>query len=96
MEPFKRFTMTRRDCRWWKSRLLLDGRRLEMLMELRVGFVIDFVFCFFFLRRWFFLALHSVVWGVRDSMHLHGMAWHGMMKKRMMMIRSQHNHLHCI
>lgn len=99
MEPFKRFTMTRRDCRWWKSRLLLDGRRLEMLMELRVGFVIDFVFLFFEKVVGFFLALHSVVWGVRDSMHLHGtwngMAWHGMMKK-MMMIRSQQNHLHCI
>lgn len=46
-------------------------------MELRVGFVIDFVFCSFF-EKVVFLALHSVVWGVRDSMHLHGMAWHGM------------------
>lgn len=31
-----------------------------------------------------------------DAFTWDGMAWHGMMKKKMMMIRSQYNHLHCI
>lgn len=79
MEPFKRFTMTRRDCRWWKSKLLLDGRRLEMLMELRVGFVIDFVFCSLFEKVGFFWRCIAYYGSERfDAFTWDGMAWHGM------------------